>query len=70
MYYMYMYMYMHVHVRISIDAGYSHVHIIKEPTANLRKSGALWQLNSALRSLVRSQSLNSGPFLKIGGEQR
>lgn len=40
----------------------------EEPTASLRKSGALWQLNSALRSLVSSQSLNSGPFLKTDGE--
>ena len=39
-------------------------------TASLRKSGALWQLNSALSSLVSSQSLNSGPFLNTAGEQR
>ena len=39
-------------------------------TASLRKSGALWQLNSAFNSLVSSQSLKSGPFLNTAGKFR
>lgn len=63
--YLYNPLYSHERIKVrSASIGYIQL------TASFLKLGAWWQLNSAFKAFIRSQSLNSVPFWKIAGSGR